>query len=110
MEDPPQWDALVVDEAQDLLTGAASDLLDTVLVGGWKTGTWRLYLDPLQDIFVASHREVIDRTCADGMQFRLKINCRNTAEIGRETSIATGCDIQETLPGERPRPNLVALR
>ncbi len=104
LQDPPQWDALVVDEAQDLLTGAASDLLDTVLVGGWKTGTWRLYLDPLQDIFVASHREIIDRICGDGAQFRLAINCRNTAEIGRETSIAAGCDIHETLPVNGPDP------
>jgi hypothetical protein len=105
LRNPPQWDAVVVDEAQDLLTGAASELLDTVLVGGWKAGTWRLYLDPLQDIFGASHREIVDRICADGMQFRLPINCRNTAEIGRETSIATGCDIQETLPVNGPDPS-----
>ena len=104
LENPPQWDALVVDEAQDLLTGAASDLLEALLVGGWNDGTWRLYLDPLQDIFVASHREVIDRICGGGAQFRLGINCRNTAEIGRDTSIATRCSIQETLPVNGPDP------
>jgi hypothetical protein len=104
LEDAPQWDALVVDEAQDLLTGAASDVLDAVLVGGWNDGVWRLYLDPVQDIFVASHREVIDRVCGRAVQFRLGINCRNTAEIGRDTSIATGCSIQETLPVNGPDP------
>jgi hypothetical protein len=104
LEDPPQWDALVVDEAQDLLTGAASDLLEALLVDGWDKGVWRLYLDPLQDIFVASHREVIDRICGRGAQLRLGINCRNTAEIGRDTSIATGCPIQETLPVNGPDP------
>ena len=104
LDPAPQWDALVVDEAQDLLTGAASDLLEAVLVGGWNEGVWRLYLDPLQDIFGASHREVIDRICDRGAQLRLGINCRNTAEIGRDTSIATGCPIQETLPVNGPDP------
>ena len=104
LDDAPQWDALVVDEAQDLLTGAASDLLEAVLVDGWTVGAWRLYLDPLQDIFAASHRDVIDRVCGGAVQYRLGINCRNTAEIGRDTSIATGCSIQETLPVNGPDP------
>jgi hypothetical protein len=104
LKEPPEWDALIVDEAQDLLTGPSSDLLDAVLKGGWSGGIWRVYLDPIQDIFGASHRDVIDRICKDAFSFRLQTNCRNTAQIGRDTAIAAQCAIQETLPVQGPNP------
>jgi hypothetical protein len=105
LKDPPQWDALVIDEAQDLLTGPASELLEATLVGGWAEGLWRIYLDPVQDIFGASHVDVINRICTTGFQFRLGINCRNTAQIARDTAIASGCAINETLPVDGPNPS-----
>jgi hypothetical protein len=103
-DDPPQWDVLVVDEAQDLLTGPAADLLELVLQDGWTEGRWRLFLDPVQDLFGASHTDVADRISTTGFRVRLTVNCRNSAPIARDTAIAIGGPFTDTLAVEGPDP------
>jgi hypothetical protein len=102
MANPPVFDVLIVDEAQDLLTGPAADVLDMVVSGGWDGGIWRLFLDPVQDVFENSHSEVVDRLDRLAVRWRLRVNCRNTAQIARDTAIAVGTDIQATLPVDGP--------
>lgn len=104
LNDPPQWDVLVVDEAQDLLTGPAAELLELLVDGGWDKGRWRLFLDPVQDLFAASHTEVVDRIAGAGFRVRLSINCRNSAQIARDTAIATGGPLSDTLSVTGPEP------
>jgi hypothetical protein len=102
--DPPQWDVLIVDEAQDLLTGPAAELLELLVEGGWDDGRWRLFLDPVQDLFAASHSDVVDRVSTAGFRVRLSINCRNSAPIARDTAIATGGPLNDTLAVHGPEP------
>ena len=42
----PAFDALIVDEAQDILFSPTIDALETVLAGGFKDGRWIFFLDP----------------------------------------------------------------
>ena len=102
--DPPQWGAVVVDEAQDLLSGPASELLDLLIEGGWEDGRWRLFLDPVQDVFSASHSDVVERVSVPGFRVRLSVNCRNTGPIARDTAIATGTPLSDTLTVHGPEP------
>lgn len=104
LDDPPQWDVLVVDEAQDLLTGPAAELLELLVEGGWDEGRWRLFLDPVQDLFGASHAEVVDRIAESGFRVRLSVNCRNSAQVARDTAIATGGPLSDTFSVEGPEP------
>lgn len=104
LADPPQWDVLVIDEAQDLLTGPAADLLELLVDGGWDEGRWRLFIDPVQDLFAASHTEVVDRVSTAGFRVRLSINCRNSAPIARDTAIATRGPLSDTLSVPGPDP------
>lgn len=110
LTDPPEWDLLVVDEAQDLLTGPASELLELLVRGGWQEGRWRIFYDPVQDLFGASHTEVVQRVGERGFRVRLTINCRNSAPIARDTAIATSSPLVETLPVEGPEPTWVRYR
>ena len=104
LTDPPQWDLLVVDEAQDLLGAPSAELLDLLVIGGWEQGRWRLFLDPVQDVFTASHADIIDRISASGFRVRLSVNCRNSGPIARDTAIATGTELSDTLSIEGPEP------
>lgn len=104
MESPPAFDAVIIDEAQDLMTGPAKDVIDVLLGGGWAGGTWRVFLDPQQDVFGANNREVVESLAIHGLRNRLTLNCRNTAEIARDTAIAAGRRLTETLPISGPQP------
>jgi hypothetical protein len=104
LPDPPQWNVLVVDEAQDLLTGPAADLLELLVEGGWDEGRWRLFLDPVQDLFTASNSEIVERVSSAGFRVRLSVNCRNSAPIARDTAIATGGPLSDTLAVQGPEP------
>jgi superfamily I DNA/RNA helicase len=104
MDSPPSFDALIIDEAQDLMTGPAKDVLDVVVRGGWQEGAWRVFLDPQQDVFAANNRQVVEGLANHGLRYRLSLNCRNTSEIARDTAIATGRRLTETLPINGPQP------
>ena len=74
------FDALVVDEGQDLLTDApALDTLDRVLDGGLAHGTWRFFHDPNQALFGSPAPGALDRLEDSGAtRAVLTVNCRNT--------------------------------
>lgn len=110
LADPPQWDVLVVDEAQDLLGAPAAELLDMLVDGGWESGRWRLFLDPVQDVFAASHADVVDKVSASGFRVRLSVNCRNSGPIARDTAIATGTELSDTLAVDGPEPVWLSYR
>lgn len=110
LDDPPQWDLLVVDEAQDLLGAPAAELLEMLLDGGWEDGRWRLFLDPVQDVFSASHSDIVDRISTAGFRVRLSVNCRNSGPIARDTAIATRTALSDTLAIDGPEPVWLAYR
>ena len=104
LEDPPIFDVVVVDEAQDILTVPAVELLDGLLQGGIRDGMWRLFLDPRQDLMRAT--DVASQEALDvgrPTRFRLDLNCRNTAEIAMQTAVTSGRELEETLPVSGPK-------
>ena len=42
----PTFDALIIDEAQDILFSPTIDAIETVLTGGFRDGRWIFFLDP----------------------------------------------------------------
>jgi hypothetical protein len=97
------YEALVVDEGQDLLMSAYFDVLDALLKGGLKGGQWRVFFDPYQDLFRPVDSSAVARILQDQpAQFRLMVNCRNTLPIGIATSILSGVRCDETLIVDGP--------
>jgi hypothetical protein len=96
--DATPFDALILDEAQDLLLESYVEVFDLIVRGGWRTGVWRAFLDPKQNIFGAIHprgmKQLLD---AHPAQYRLTVNCRNTAPIAVEAGLLSGIRPDETL-------------
>ena len=98
-----QYDALIIDEGQDLMRDAYLDVFDLLLRGGIKGGTWRVFYDPNQNIY-KGHQPSAVQAFENGMpaQFRLFTNCRNTLPIATTTSLLTGTPCVETLTVDGP--------
>ncbi len=83
----PQLDFLILDEGQDLMRPAYLDVLDMMLKGGLKDGSWFFFMDAeRQDLYKAagSDAEVRAQLEARGVRytnFRLTENCRNSGAI-----------------------------
>lgn len=90
-----QFDVLVIDEAQDLLSQEALDLLGILLKGGIAGGQWYVFGDfTRQCIYGGSSRETRLQTlasaCSHFTHAHLQTNCRNTRRIGEETALLSG--------------------
>lgn len=90
-----RWDALVVDEAQDLLTPSHLDVLDLLVDGGLDHGVWHVFLDPLQNIYGSDAERAVEERLASAypVHDRLEDNCRNTRQVAAQTSIISGIDM-----------------
>lgn len=97
------FDALIVDEGQDLMKVAYIDVFDLLLHGGIKAGKWRIFYDPNQDIFSGLESKALagfEAGCP--ATFQLFKNCRNTLPIATTTSLLIGKRCPETLSVEGP--------
>lgn len=98
-----RYDALVVDEAQDILRDTYLEVLDAVLKNGLAAGRWRVFLDPNQDVFhgtgIGPMRSIQQYAPA---QVQLNRNCRNTAPIAVFTQLLSGVYALETSVVEGP--------
>ena len=101
------YSALVVDEAQDLLSPVWFEFLGAMVDGGIEGGRWRVFLDPNQDLMLGRHPETEDRLdgAADS-RYRLGMNCRNTRQVATGTALMTGLDRLDTLKAEGPNVDL----
>lgn len=91
-----KFDKLIIDEGQDLIRDEYLELFDALLKNGLNNGNWEIYGDfERQSIFgqksVAEMVELLKQRC-NYSNFLLKMNCRNTKEIGEETSLISGFD------------------
>lgn len=87
-------EALVCDEAQDIMTESDLVVLDSLLEGGVEAGVWTLLADP------AGQRSVLGgfdedvyaliRSYAEGRPLGLNRNIRNTRAVVDETKLITG--------------------
>ena len=93
-----EWDVLVVDEGQDLLSLEAISMLDNCIVGGVEKGRWRWFMDHNNQAGLVSSidAEAIN-LLNDWRQVPLKLkrNCRNTPQIVMQTQLATGAELGE---------------
>lgn len=93
--DPPLFDTLVIDEAQDVLRPSYTDFLDLTVEGGISAGRWTLFGDfERQAIFDAatiSLDEFLEQR-AQAPVFGLRVNCRNTPRIARWVTMLAHLD------------------
>lgn len=94
---PPQYDSLVIDELQDVLTEEYLDVLELSLAGGLASGNWRffgdlenqsLYLRPTADELLGMLESRVSRF----VQLSLSQNCRNTPRIVSHVELLCGVD------------------
>lgn len=105
------FDAVVVDEAQDLLREPFLDAIDLSLEGGLSGGNWHFFMDEEQDIFNAVDRSAMNRLQEiSHARFDLTLNCRNTREIIEFTSGLTGIPMSSDGAVEGPKPKPVQYR
>ncbi len=89
-----KFDKLIVDEGQDLIREKYLNLFDSMVTGGLANGNWEIYGDfERQAIFAQLSKEemlsLINKN-SQPTKFLLKINCRNTKQVGEETSLISG--------------------
>jgi hypothetical protein len=83
------FDVVILDEAQDLLRDSYLDVIDLLLDGGLAAGRWRMFGDwERQALYEAADVPLSDflGARAEGSQFDLRTNCRNTPKIARWVS------------------------
>jgi hypothetical protein len=89
-----KFDKIIVDEGQDLIRDEYLPLFDNMLEGGLKDGNWEIYADfERQSIYSQQSKEEmisILKKHSNYSNFILKINCRNTKQVGEETSLISG--------------------
>jgi hypothetical protein len=93
-----QYDHLIIDEAQDIVTEPYVRVLDKIIKGGLKGGRWTFFGDfEQQAIFGATSletaRNLIGRFTGNIAPVgKLRTNCRNSAKIATETAKISGFD------------------
>jgi hypothetical protein len=87
--DEASFDALVIDEAQDILTTPNLDALNEILRGGLEQGRWCVFLDAQAQASVYDNLDqaAFERLQEHGVRERLTLNCRNTRPIARQTAL-----------------------
>lgn len=92
----PAWDALVIDEAQDLLTPDNIDAFDLMLgTPGINRGRWHIFFDRHQNIYGTAVQELVEKRLAEAQPAfdDLFENCRNTRQVAVQASIISGIDL-----------------
>lgn len=89
-----KFDKLIIDEGQDLIREEYLKLFDSMVTGGLQNGNWEIYGDfERQAIYAQLTRaEMLDllKSSVQHSNFLLKINCRNTKQVGEEASMISG--------------------
>lgn len=85
---PPSFDILVIDEAQDILKQQYLDILDLSLINGFKDGSWRIFGDfEKQNIYNSQEQlsleDFIKNIAPNVVRYSLTTNCRNTPQIAK---------------------------
>ena len=103
----PQFEYLIIDEAQDLLTSNYLEALDFVLEGGLQNGKWYLFMDAeKQNLFQTDLKEddvlsLIGRYQTDYTKCFLKDNCRNSLAIIEKVDAVFGTKTRHKNNDER---------
>lgn len=107
LSDSKQFDVVLVDEAQDLMSDEAMDRLDRVVAGGRSRGRWRMCLDPNNQSQVHGRfdPDVLELVVADAVRYEVALNVRNTKAIVHMVQEYLGADVGDPgiVNGERIR-------
>ena len=88
------FDALIVDEGQDLLDIESIEALDEALDGGLEAGRWCWFEDLNQSFFPVADQKARDLLLASNpARMPLRTNCRNTRVILEWVQDALGADL-----------------
>jgi hypothetical protein len=105
LDDEDYFDYLVVDEAQDLMSESFMELMDYLLRGGLKDGSWMMACDIQQAIFRGNfNQNLMDKMSSWSRKTALKVNCRNTRQVAAYvTGISgVGSPVTQGIDGETP--------
>lgn len=101
MEVGEQFDVLIIDEAQDLISEANLSAFNVTITGGIAGGRWAIFGDfTRQSLYDSNTRingkehivKLLEMHGAKAFIMSLRVNCRNTKKIGEETSLMSGFD------------------
>lgn len=96
----PQFDTLIVDEAQDLCQSPYLEIFDLALTGGLSGGRWAMFGDFTNQAIYLSQAADPERNlmqyCAHPARRNLLINCRNTPPIAHDTARVARSAVPET--------------
>lgn len=89
------YDAVIIDEGQDLINVDYYDCINSMIRGGFKDGIWTVYFDRLQNILNRDKRkqyEEYDLLNDEGhpAKYVLTVNCRNTKQVIEANFLHTG--------------------
>jgi hypothetical protein len=106
LDDDVEYETLIVDEGQDVLT--ADILLELVahLRGGVDDGRWRFFYDPNRQsgFYGEAEQEALQwLENARPVKMPLSQNCRNPLPVVQKTQIYTGGDLGDPGVGEGPK-------
>jgi hypothetical protein len=100
-----QYDVVLIDEAQDMMTAEAMDRIDAVIVGGRAGGRWRMFLDQNNQAHVdgAYDGDVAALVADEAVTVDLDLNVRNTSAIVHVVQEYLGADVGDPgiVNGER---------
>jgi hypothetical protein len=90
-----KYDAVLVDEAQDLMNAEGMDLLDAVIDGGRAGGRWRMFLDKNNQAHVDGRfdEDVMELVSQEAFSVDLSMNVRNTRAIVHMVQEYLGADV-----------------
>lgn len=93
-----QYDILIVDEGQDILRPSYLFVMDALLRGGLEKGRWAVFYDEKQNLYNPEFTDGYEfLSLFFHTRFKLFINCRNTAQIGRFNAKISGTELGEFL-------------
>lgn len=93
-----QYDLLIMDEGQDILTPLYLRVLDKLLSGGLEKGSWAIFYDEKQNIYNPYFQEGFTMLQKyNATKFRLFVNCRNTVQIGTCSAKLSGVELCECI-------------
>ncbi|NQX33297.1 nuclease-related domain-containing DEAD/DEAH box helicase [Herbiconiux sp. VKM Ac-2851] len=105
LEHAGEYDVVLVDEAQDMMTAEAMDRLDATIIGGRATGRWRMFLDPNNQAHVEGDYDpdVAELIAEEAITVDLSLNVRNTRAIVHVVQEYLGADVGDPgiVNGER---------
>ena len=86
------YDSLIIDEGQDVITTSYVMALDATLAGGFKNGSWSMFMDPetQKDMFALFEEGIYKELQQYASIYKLNTNCRNTRPIAIQAELVSG--------------------